>query len=175
MTNQMNSKVKSRLDRSAVSRKKAESDRSVGVSWKKRATPWIYTIIAVLLMAIFLFPVYWMVNVSVQSGGSASVTPLIPKDVTFEGYRTAFVQQLPFLRTSLVIALGSVALSLLIAAPGAYALARYRIPGAQMFILVILLTQMIPGIVVANALYGVYSDLGLLNSIPGLILADASV
>jgi multiple sugar transport system permease protein len=33
---------------------------------------------------------------------------------------------------------------------------------------------MIPGIVVANALYSAYNDLGLLNSIPGLILADST-
>jgi len=33
---------------------------------------------------------------------------------------------------------------------------------------------MIPGIVVANALYSLYNDLGLLNSVPGLILADSS-
>jgi multiple sugar transport system permease protein len=37
----------------------------------------------------------------------------------------------------------------------------------------ILISQMIPGIVVANALYSVYTNLGLLNSIPGLILADS--
>ena len=33
---------------------------------------------------------------------------------------------------------------------------------------------MIPGIVIANALYTAYNDLGLLNSIPGLILADST-
>jgi multiple sugar transport system permease protein len=42
-------------------------------------------------------------------------------------------------------------------------------------LLVILISQMIPGIVVANALYRFYSDLGLLNSIPGLILADSAL
>jgi len=38
----------------------------------------------------------------------------------------------------------------------------------------ILISQMVPGIVVANALYSAYNDLGLLNSIPGLILADST-
>jgi len=37
----------------------------------------------------------------------------------------------------------------------------------------ILISQMIPGIVVANALYSVYTNFGLLNTIPGLILADS--
>ena len=44
-----------------------------------------------------------------------------------------------------------------------------------MVLLAILISQMIPGIVVANALYSAYTDLGLLNSIPGLILADSTL
>ena len=33
---------------------------------------------------------------------------------------------------------------------------------------------MIPGIVIANALYSIYESLGLLNSIPGLIVANST-
>ena len=94
---------------------------------------------------------------------------------SFDSYVRAFQDQWSHLLTSILVAVGATVLSLAVAVPGAYALARYRIPGASAFLLVILLTQMIPGIVVANALYGAYSNLGLLNSIPGLILADASL
>ena len=66
------------------------------------------------------------------------------------------------------------ALSLAIAAPAAYALAYFKVRGAGMVLFAILISQMIPGIVVANALYTAYNDLGLLNSIPGLILADSA-
>ena len=38
----------------------------------------------------------------------------------------------------------------------------------------ILISQMIPGIVVANALYSIYNDIGLLNTVGGLILADST-
>ena len=55
----------------------------------------------------------------------------------------------------------------MIAAPAAYALAHFRVRGAGVVLLVILISQMIPGIVVANALYSAYNDLGLLNSIAG--------
>ena len=64
--------------------------------------------------------------------------------------------------------------SLLIATPAAYALAQFRVRGAGVVLFGILISQMIPGIVIANALYTAYSDLGLLNSIPGLILADST-
>ena len=46
--------------------------------------------------------------------------------------------------------------------------------GAEIVLFGILVTQTIPGIVVANALFRAYSDLGVLNSTTGLILADAS-
>lgn len=39
----------------------------------------------------------------------------------------------------------------------------------------LLITQMVPGIVIANGLFPLYNNLGLLNSYLGLILADASL
>jgi carbohydrate ABC transporter membrane protein 2, CUT1 family (TC 3.A.1.1.-) len=127
------------------------------------------------MLLVFLFPIYWMVNVSLQPGATAVGASWFPVDPSFDSYASAFADQMPHLVTSLIVAIGAVIVSLSIAVPGAYALARYRVPGASAVLLVILLTQMIPGIVIANALYGAYTDVGLLNSIPGLVLADASL
>lgn len=136
---------------------------------------WIDTAAALAVMAVFLFPVYWMLNVSLQSSGSAVNTPWVPLEPTLDGYAKAIATQGRPLLTSLVIATGTVAFSLLIAAPGSYALARYKIPGARAVLLALLISQMIPGIVVANALYSTYTSVGLINSIPGLILADSAL
>ncbi len=133
------------------------------------------TAFGILMLVLFLFPIYWMLNVSLQTGTSAVGATWFPVDPSFDSYIRAFQDQWSHLLTSIFVAVGATLLSLAVAVPGAYALSRYRIPGASAFLLVILLTQMIPGIVVANALYGAYSNLGLLNSIPGLILADASL
>jgi multiple sugar transport system permease protein len=136
---------------------------------------WGSTAVAVLLLAVMLFPVYWMVNVSLQPGGGGAVaTTWIPWDPDLSGYAKAVRDQGSHLVTSLVISLGSVVLSLLVATPAAYALARFRVPFAQSFLLAVLVSQMVPGIVVANALYSAYSDLGLLNSVVGLVFADSS-
>jgi multiple sugar transport system permease protein len=136
---------------------------------------WVHTVIGVLILAVFLFPVYWMLNVSLQRSSGAVATPWFPTDISFHGYSKALHDQGGHLLTSLEISLGCVALSLLIAAPAAYALAHFRVRGAGVVLLVILISQMIPGIVVANALYSAYSNLGLLNSVWGLILADSSL
>ena len=133
-----------------------------------------YTILGIIFLAIMLFPVYWMVNASLQGGGGAASSTFFPTNPTFDGYITAFNNQLGNLGTSLIVALGSVALSLLIATPAAYALAKFQLKRMGIFLFALLIAQMIPGIVIANALYTVYNDLGLLNSIPGLILADAT-
>ena len=121
-----------------------------------------------------LFPVYWMVNASLQPNGTTLETSWFPVKPDFTGYATAINEQAGNLGTSLIISLGSVALSLAIAAPAAYALAYFKVRGAGVVLFAILISQMIPGIVVANALYTAYNDLGLLNSIPGLILADSA-
>ncbi|MFK0039463.1 carbohydrate ABC transporter permease [Paenarthrobacter sp. NPDC090517] len=135
---------------------------------------WGYTALAIFFLAIMLFPVYWMVNASLQPNGTTLETSWFPIKPDFTGYATAINEQAGNLGTSLIISLGSVALSLAIAAPAAYALAYFKVRGAGVVLFAILISQMIPGIVVANALYTAYNDLGLLNSIPGLILADSA-
>ena len=143
---------------------------------QRKAGPrnWGYTALALLFLAIMLFPVYWMINASLQPNGATVDTTWLPLNPDFTGYLTAIREQGPNLVTSLVISLGSVLLSLAIAAPAAYALAYFKVKGAGVVLFAILISQMIPGIVVANALYTAYNDLGLLNSIPGLILADSA-
>ncbi|MGY1750053.1 carbohydrate ABC transporter permease [Modestobacter sp. SYSU DS0511] len=136
--------------------------------------PWGYTVAGIAILAVLLFPLYWMLNVSLQPAGSAASTSWFPFALSFDGYSTAIADQGGNLMTSLVVSLGSVVLSLLIAAPAAYALAHFKVRGAGIVLFGILISQMIPGIVVANALYSAYNDLGLLNSIPGLILADST-
>lgn len=80
---------------------------------------WGKTVIGLLLTGIMLFPVYWMLNVSFTPAQDMRKTPpdLFPTDATLEGYRAVLDQQLPYLGTSLVIGLGTVALTVALAAP----------------------------------------------------------
>jgi multiple sugar transport system permease protein len=135
----------------------------------------VYTVIGILILAVMLFPLYWMINVSLQPAGNAVATPWLPFDFTLRGYSTAISEQGRNLVTSLLISLGAVVFSLLIATPAAYAMAHFKLGRwATIILFGILITQMVPGIVVANALYSAYSDLGLLNTLGGLILADSA-
>ncbi|MFE7412994.1 carbohydrate ABC transporter permease [Streptomyces laurentii] len=121
-----------------------------------------------------LFPVYWMVNASLQPAGGIVRGDWFPAAPDPGGYATALRDQGGHLVTSLVVSLGSVALSLGLAAPAAYGLALLRARRTRLVLLGVLVTQMVPGIVVADTLYGAYAELGLLNSSLGLVLADST-
>ncbi|MCA4131740.1 carbohydrate ABC transporter permease [Arthrobacter sp. M4] len=133
-----------------------------------------HTAVGILFLAVMLFPIYWMINASLQPSGNTLTADFLPLKPDFGGYQKAIEQQGTNLVTSLVISLGTVVFSLAVAAPAAYMLGQIRSSWINVGLLAILISQMIPGIVIANALYAAYNDLGLLNSIPGLILADAT-
>ncbi|QNP75183.1 carbohydrate ABC transporter permease [Streptomyces roseirectus] len=133
--------------------------------------------IGVLLTGIMLFPVYWMVNVSFTRDQDMRKSPpdLFPTHGTLAGYRTVLDDQLPYLGTSLVIGLGTVVLTVALSAPAGYALAKLRPRGGGVLSFVLLAAQMIPGIIMAMGFYAIYLQLGVLQSVPGLIVADSTL
>jgi multiple sugar transport system permease protein len=138
------------------------------------ARAWADTAVGVLILAVMLFPIYWMVNGSLQPNGNTLQGRWWPASPNLSGYWSALQDQGRHLLTSLIVAIGAASVSLVIATPAAYALIRFSLRGSKVILLGILITQMIPGIAVANALYAAYSKIGLLNAIPGLILADCT-
>jgi multiple sugar transport system permease protein len=142
-----------------------------------RRRTWGKTAIGLAATAVMLFPVYWMVNVSFTAGPRMRRTPpdWFPVHGTLDGYRTVLHQQLPYLGTSLVAGLGAVALTLAIAAPAGYALARLRPRGGQVFTFLLLVAQMIPTIIMAMGYYAFLLSIGMLNTLPGLIVADTTI
>ena len=138
---------------------------------------WPRIVIGVILTAIMLFPLYWMLMVSLTPRSELLKRPptLVPENITFDGYVRAFQDQFPYLGNSLAVALGSVLLTLLFATPAAYALAKYTPKGSAVVTFSLLVAQMVPGIVMATGFYAIYVELGLLNTLPGLILADSTL
>ncbi|MEU9448649.1 carbohydrate ABC transporter permease [Streptomyces sp. NPDC048277] len=144
---------------------------------RRRRTTWWKTATGLVLTAVMLFPVYWMVNVSLTRDQDMRKSPpdLLPLHGTLTGYRTVLDEQLPYLATSLVIGLGTVVLTVALSAPAGYALAKLRPPGRGIVNFALLAAQMIPGIIMAMGFYAIYLQLGLLQSVPGLIVADSTL
>ena len=141
-----------------------------------RAWSW-RTAVGLLLTAVMLFPVYWMIAVSLTPAGDMRKSPpsLFPASPTTEGYERVLREQLPYFGTSLLVALGTVVLTLALAAPAAYSLAKLWPSGRRALGFVLLVAQMIPGIIMALGFYSVYVSLGITNTVWGLIFADSTV
>lgn len=137
---------------------------------------WIHTVLGIGILAFLLFPLYWMINASFQpSGALLSPRPsFLPSPVTLDGYVATLSTQGGNLRSSIIISLGTVLITLVLSTPAAYALAKLKVPRRTTLMLVVITVQMIPGIVMANALYVVFARLGLIDSYVGLMFADAT-
>jgi multiple sugar transport system permease protein len=137
----------------------------------------VKTILGVILTAIMLFPVYWMVNVSLTPTRLMRKDPpnWFPVKATFHGYSVVWHQQLPYLLTSLLVGLGTVALTLAIAAPAAYSLSKLRVRGRGVINFVLLIAQMIPSIIMALGFYSIFISAHLINHAWGLALADSTI
>jgi multiple sugar transport system permease protein len=140
-------------------------------------TSWWKSGIGIVLIAVMLFPVYWMINVSLTRDRDLRKSPpdWFPVHPTFAGYHAVLTEQLPYLLISLIIGLGTVAVTVALAAPAGYALAKLRPRGGSAISFVMLIAQMIPGIIMAMGFYVIYLKIGLVNSVPGLIIADSTI
>lgn len=138
--------------------------------------PILNLLLAIVFFAPLLFPLYWIVVASFQNLSTIYATPpaLIPTHLTGANYSTAFSTIVGNVVVSLVISLCVVALSWLIGVPAAHALARWGGRLANVFIMVMLVTQMFPGISLSIALYTIFHQWGLLGTYLGLILADSA-
>jgi multiple sugar transport system permease protein len=138
---------------------------------------WAMTAAGCLIVGFILFPLYWMTNVSLQPRQALLAAELrfLPIPPLVENYTLVLGQQAGNILTSCFIALSTAIVSLLIAAPAAYALYVFRLRWLTLFVLALLVVQMIPHVVMANALYAIYARIGLLNTHAGLILADATM
>lgn len=132
----------------------------------------IFTIIVVL-------PFYVMVMTSLKSQQSLLANPLdfsidIGQGMSslFRSYRELFTEFHfgSFLLNSAVVSVVTVVVTLAFAIPGAYAVARLKFPGQAFLSRSILLIYMVPAIVLVIPLYAVFSQMGLRNSLTGLMI-----
>ena len=139
-----------------------------------------WVVIAGFVVAV-LVPFIAMLTMSVRPIEELLDSPgqLFPSfgDLTLDTYKTVLRSVddggqgfLVFLRNSLIVAIGTVLLSLLIAIPGAYAISRLPFFGRRQVSALFLATYLFPAIVVAVPLFVVFTRLHLRGSLVGLVL-----
>jgi multiple sugar transport system permease protein len=126
----------------------------------------IYIVAAALIsfIGINIFPFLWLVITSFKTRADTLTT--VPKlffEPTFSNYISAFAERgfTVYLVNSLIIALGTTALTILLAFPAAYVFSRIKLKGDNHMFFVILTTRMGPGVLVAVPIFLMFSSVGL--------------
>jgi len=131
----------------------------------------IWGFVVATLLVLFVFPFVYMLLLSLKSPAAIAADPhaflFVP---TFANY-VAIVRETPFLRqlsNSAIVGFGSVALSLLVGLPAAYAIARYAM---KRFAVAVLVVRMMPSVVFILPIFIVYGMVGLRNTLLGLVIS----
>ena len=134
-------------------------------------------IFAVIIACIFLFPLYWIVinSFKLDSEIFLKIPTLWPRQFTLQAYKDVIGTLLTTLKNSIIIAVGSMIISMVLSVPAAYGLAKFQIKGKKMFMLLFLVTQMLPASLVLTPLFLIFSHLGLLNTYLAPILSTATI
>lgn len=138
---------------------------------------WVATIGIYALALTWLYPFAWMVAASLKPTAQIYNTGLFAGDWTLDNFRFLFATadklDRPFLQALGISALVTVTVTvsvLVTSAFIAFALARLRWPGRKLFGDFLLLQMVIPTTMFILPLFVLVKELGLLNSLPALIL-----
>jgi multiple sugar transport system permease protein len=138
-----------------------------------RPVPWVY---AVLIAGLVLLvgPFLWMLLGSFRPDRELKQVPpaWLPQNPTLDNYRTLFNElDFPtFFLNSTVVALVITVGNLIFCSMLGYALAKLHFPGKRVIFTLVLGTLMVPFVVTFVPLFVLVSNLGMVNTFPGLIL-----
>ena len=140
-------------------------------SW--RPSGWHLVLIPVaLLMA---FPLLWMVVTSLSTlADTMKFPPSLPTSLQWSNFSTAWTES-PFahwLINSTIVSVTCVTSNLILASLAGYAFARLRFPGSRIVFFGILATLMVPFQVVMIPTLLIVKHLGLVNTLPALIVPN---
>jgi ABC-type glycerol-3-phosphate transport system permease component len=148
---------------------------TLSMTTQRRAMKGIGNTLLLLMLLWTAIPFYWMVATSLKQdkeiyGFDAT---LIPQEPTLANYATVFYDTpyLLFLRNSVVVAVGSTLLSMIIACLGAYAIARLNFPGRAFLARGLVFTYLVPTSLLFIPMFAMMSAFRLTDSLHGLTIA----
>ncbi|MFI6322972.1 carbohydrate ABC transporter permease [Nonomuraea sp. NPDC050556] len=135
--------------------------------------------LALLAYIVFLaFPLVWLLSTALKTPQEmASLDPTwIPRDPTLANFSDAFGEQdlVGAATRSLIVALFASVITVVISLPASYAMARYRSLVNRIAIGWVLVSQVFPFILIIIPLFMVLRDMGLVNTLPGLVIVHVT-
>jgi multiple sugar transport system permease protein len=144
-------------------------------SWEgsQRTPRWLYGVMAVGLVLVVI-PFIWMVVSSFKPEAEVRAVPPTwwPETVTTDNYAQLFTQlDFPtYFANSAIVATVVAAGNMVFCSMLGYALAKLDFPGKKVVFALVLGTLMVPGVVTFIPLFVLTTNIGLANSLPGMIL-----
>jgi len=148
--------------------------------WMERVKSLILHVFLFGSLILMLTPFAWMISTSFKTRQeSYSMPPTwIPDEITFSNYIELF-QAVDFARplmNSIIVAVATTSISLVVCAMAAYAITKFNFRGRKQTFLLILSTMMVPGQVTTIPVFLLMKKIGLVNTYTGIIIpAIASV
>lgn len=131
----------------------------------------------IILCLVTLVPIFYALSVSFSGAGStlSGDFSFIPEDPSLENYRAILFDEpfLLWLKNSLLLSVGTVAIAMLCAVTAAYACSRWRFRGRRPLLKALLVLNAFPQVLSLFAYYRILRLSGLLNSHAGLMLIYA--
>lgn len=145
---------------------------------KRYLLPAVRCILLGCFVVIVLFPFYWQFLTSIKPTREITEMNLLPnlETASFKAYRFILTER-PFLRymlNSLMVALITSGIAIVVSSMAAYALARLNFRGKAVVLSSILAISMFPNISMISPIYVTISQMGLRNTWWGLIIPDLS-
>lgn len=141
----------------------------------------VYCIIAVIIFIILLFPIYWIFVTSIKTEQEIFQIPptFWPHKLNLSSYAAQLengdFNMFHSFGNSLFISTGAMIISIILAVPASYGIARYQFKGKKIIILVFLVTQMLPVSVLLTPLFIMFRNMHLYNSLFSAVLSDATI
>ena len=146
----------------------------IGYRLQNRLARFGMGLLLLAFIAFLAFPVVWLTSTAFKPANEVGLQNpnLLPAQPTLDNFRVAVVEQgvMQSAANTFKIAVLSALLTLLVALPAAYLLARQRSRMNQVVTVWILVTQTFPLILIIVPLFLILSGLGLVNTHTGLIL-----
>lgn len=157
---------------------RARTVRVAGPRVRARAKRVLLVALQLLLLVVVLFPLLWMISVSFKPADEPFHIPaqLWPDSPTLDNYTSAFRPEFRrYLLNSTLVSVATIAISITAALLAAYALSRFRIPGARTILLLIIVAQMFPAATLIIPIFEIIRTLNLLNTYVALVFAYVTI
>jgi len=142
---------------------------------RRRVGPLVWGVVATMVALLFASPLVAVLLGSLKSPAEAAQVPptYVPRSVSLQSYATLWASSVGVgqsILNSLVVALATVVLTVVLALLAAYGFHRFPFPGSSVVFIVLLAAIMVPFQVLVTPMYVVLDALHLTNSLVGLIL-----